>query len=502
MLPRTLRLTAVLVVVLLVPVALSSAQTATPIPDAPPPVTALNLPPIVNASIVPRRVVYLDTESTAGALVMVDATKSEDPEGQPLTYAHDVDGDGVFTPWFFRSEAAELVTMAGPFIATARVRDPLGAVSEQQIRMEARQFSRAHLPNSSFTAAFALVNGRPALAFDRADSLVLYASNDLWDGSGRWRVETALSVDPGKERLAVQPSGAPACQMQEVWGAAVIVCTFQLKSGAFKVRQLSNFDPGGGGEWFNSEVVQVSGNPAPTLGVINNSPAIIYFNSNALALLHHGWTGDPSAVMVGGYEFIWSEDVGSAPPATHSAVVSVGDGLTLPAFAYLNAAKAQLIYAVNQQADGRGRWDLIPVEGQGGDIGTPSLAMIAGRPAIAYRDGFKGHLKLAVADTADGRGKWKVTVVYPAPPASPRTQSLAVVDGRAGIAFEHETLGLLFAYDPGLDTGNYWPVAVVDHRPIVAGTASYHRSPVLTAIGGRPAIGYGGAFGVQFATAR
>mgnify|MGYP001125099086 CR=1 FL=1 len=98
------------------------------------------------------------------------------------------------------------------------------------------------------------------------------------------------------------------------------------------------------------------------------------------------------------------------------------------------------------------------------DTGRPALAMIAGRPAIAYRDGAKGHLKLAVNDSADGRGKWQVTVVYPGTPDGPRTQSLAAIDGRAGIAFEDATRGLLFAYDPGLPSGNYWPVALVDER--------------------------------------
>ncbi len=106
---------------------------------------AVNLPPIVNASVIPRRVVYLDSMPTAGAQLMVDATKSEDPEGQPLTYAHDVNGDGVFTPWFFRAEAAEPITMPGPFIVTGASRDPLGAVGEQQLQMLARQFSRSYI---------------------------------------------------------------------------------------------------------------------------------------------------------------------------------------------------------------------------------------------------------------------------------------------------------------------------------------------------------------------
>ena len=57
----------------------------------------------------------------------------------------------------------------------------------------------------------------------------------------------------------------------------------------------------------------------------------------------------------------------------------------------------------DRQPDGRGQWDIVPIEGQAGDIGAPSLAVIAGRPAVAYRDGAKGHLKLAVSEMSPMR---------------------------------------------------------------------------------------------------
>ncbi len=315
--------------------------------------------------------------------------------------------------------------------------------------------------------------------------------------SGRWTTVTVKPVNAVKEFLGVNVyKWGTACQMADIWGVA-LVCTFRMENGNYMLRYLVTDDPWSS-KWNDLEVVQVRGEPAPTLGQIASLPAVLYFNNNALALLVGSWGAEADAVMVGGgFELIWSEDVGAAPPATHSAVVGVGDDFALPAFVYLNVAKAQLIYAVNQQADGRGKWDYIPIEGQTGDIGAPSLAMIAGRPAIAYRDGRKGHLKLAVNDRADGRGKWQVTVVYPGTADGPRTQSLAAIDGRAGIAFEDAARGLLFAYDPGLQTGNYWPVAVVDHRSY----PTIRREPTLIAIDGRPAIGYG-PFSIQFAAAR
>ena len=500
MLPRSLCLSFAVLTVMLSPALLTAAQTATPVPDAPPAIAAaVNLPPIVNASISPRRVVYLDAAPTAGVQVMIDATKSEDPEGQPLEYAHDVNGDGAFTPWFFRAEASEPVTMPGPFVATVRVRDPLGAAGEQQLQMLARQFSRSHIRSTMNMSvpAFGLVTGRPAFVYEDENKNLVLTGNDLADGSGRWTTVTVKPVNAVKEFLGVDEyKWGTSCQMADIWGVALL-CTFRLENGSFMLRYLVS-DDAWSGKWTDWEVVPLRGEPAATLGQMANFPAVLYFNNGALALLAGTGSDQPDAVMLGsGFEFIWSEDVGAAPPAAHSAVVGVGDAFALPAFAYLNAAKAQLIYAVNQQADGRGKWELIPVEMQMGDTGRPALAMIAGRPAIAYRDGVKGHLKLAVNDSADGRGKWQVTVVYPGTPDGPRTQSLAAIDGRAGIAFEDATRGLLFAYDPGLPSGNYWPVALVDRLR----NPTLRRNPVLIAIDGRPAIGYG-PYSIQFATAR
>lgn len=500
---RPLRFVAVLVLVLLAPIALSAAQTTTPIPDAPPPVTATNLPPIVNALIVPRRVVYLDTASSAGAQVMLDAYKSEDPEGQPLTYAHDVNGDGVFTPWFFRSEASEMVTMAGPFVATARVRDPLGAVGEQQIHMQARQFSRSAIryTGNRSMPAFALVHGRPAFVYEDGDGNLVMTINDLVDGSGPWTTHMVKPFDVVRDWTGIdEVNWGASCQMAAPDAGAHLICTFEPERGGYTMRYLLSDDPMST-KWRDVEVATVSGVPAPTLGGVGGLPAVLYFNNNSLALLVATWGNTPDAVMASeAFELMWSTDVGTAPPATHSAVVPVGESLTLPAFAYLAANKAQLIYAVNQQADGRGRWDLVPIETQTGDIGTPSVAMVAGRPAIAYRDGAKGYLKLASSETPDGRGKWTVVVVDPAPADGPRTQSLAAIDGRASIAYEHATRGLLFAYDNGVRDAGYWPTAVVDHRTAPGNTA-YRRSPTLVAIDGRPAIGYG-PFGINYATAR
>ena len=70
----------------------------------------------------PRQVVYLGVDPGASAFVTLLAYDTVIPAGLTPDYSCDVDGDGAFTQWFFRDDCGEKVTMAGPFVATMRVR--------------------------------------------------------------------------------------------------------------------------------------------------------------------------------------------------------------------------------------------------------------------------------------------------------------------------------------------------------------------------------------------
>jgi hypothetical protein len=101
------------------------AQEPTPaVADQPPPACPSNLPPDVNATITPRRIVYLGSASGAGARVAIQAYKSQDPEGQPLLYSSDVDSEGTFTEFSLPAGSVELITMPGPFVAATLAHDP------------------------------------------------------------------------------------------------------------------------------------------------------------------------------------------------------------------------------------------------------------------------------------------------------------------------------------------------------------------------------------------
>lgn len=389
--------------------------------------------------------------------------------------------------------------MPGPWVAAARVLDPLGAIGVQPFHMDARRFRASTFANSrGAPSAVAIVAGRPAVVIQSGPGFQ-FAINDQADGGGRWDMSAVLPIDWSMQGPTVD---AP-CPLAVWLGHPHLACAHVAKGGALVLTHATNTLPDGSGTWDTGKLIQVRSDPAPTLGAAGDGLYLAYFQDRALTLLRYG-SRPLDAVVVGrGFELLWSTDVGSAPPASHSAVISVGDPPVLPAIAYLDAAKGQLVYAVNQKSDGRGRWDLVVVEPQQGDIGTPSLAMIGGRPAIAYRDGRKGYLKIAVAANPDGRGAWKVSVVdATTKPGGTRVQSLAEIDGRAGIAYEHETRGLLFAYDPERPTADYWPAAAIGAPPVPFTDGRYHLNPSLALVAGRPAIVYYSVDGMQFATAR
>jgi hypothetical protein len=455
-----------------------------------------NLPPEIVARTVPSRVVYLGSEPGATANVMIVATGTTDPDGQALDYACDANGDGVFTPWFFHEPCAENVTMAGPFVAELHVRDADKAIASQGFHMEARQFEHGYVDAGWGAPTLAVVAGRPAVTYMGSDGL-RFAINSQRDGGGAWTDAPVLPIDGSRQ--GPEPLFRP-CPLAVIAGRPAVACAYETGKG-WPVMFAQNARADGSGKWAAEEAVVLAGDSAPALGTIVAGPAIAYFQDGAVTLLVGQGAIGPDPVMVSkSFELLWSFDVGGAPPASHSGVVQVGGPAALPALAFLDAQKGVLTYAVNQQRDGRGKWDVVAVEPQTGDIGTPSLATVDGRPAIAYRDGARGPLKVAVASTANGLGAWTVKTVAPRAGAG-RGQALATIDGRLAVAYEDENRGLVFAYDPGADYGDYWPSAVVDAR-VVNFSQGFFMSPSLAMVAGRPGIAYNSVGGIQFTAAR
>lgn len=455
---------------------------------------APGLPPVISARIIPSRVVYLGSAPGSNAQVVIQATGTVDPEGKALEYGCDSDGDGVFTPWFFHEPCAETVTMAGPFVASLHVRDEDQAVTTQSFHMEARQFETAFLDTGWGAPALTTVAGRPALTYLGDDGL-MFAINSQRDGEGAWTSTQILPIDFS---LQTGETAYRPCPLALVAGRPAVACAYRT-TNAYPVMYAASDQSAGSGRWEIKKVIVLGDDSAPVLGIIQAGPAVTVFQDGAVTLLVGGIMVGSDAVMVSeDFELLTSFDVGPALPTAHSGMVTVGGKLALPALAFLDAKKGMLTYAVNQQSNGRGKWDTVAVEPQSGDIGAPVLAMLDGRPGIVYRDGAKGNLRVALAGTPDGRGAWKITVV--APRAAKLGHSLALIDGRPAVAFQDDDHQLLFAYDPGFDNGQYWPSAVVDVWPSWAGDG--YLSPSLALIAGRPAIVYNQIGGTAFAAAR
>ena len=125
--------------------------------------------------------------------------------------------------------------------------------------------------------------------------------------------------------------------------------------------------------------------------------------------------------------------------------------------------------------------------------------MLNGRPGIAFRDYLTGRLKIALATTADGQGEWTVQEQDTSTqPKTHRGQSLALIDGRPAVAYQHDTQGILFAYDSGRPNLGQWPSLTIG-RPVVAGMGG---TPSLAQVAGRPAVAYADGVGIKFVMAR
>jgi hypothetical protein len=402
--------------------------------------------------------------------------------------------------------------MPGPFLAAMKARDAGGAAVTEYFQMVARQFQRQSTGLWVWgPPAMTMVAGRPALMGTDGDSTLVFAINSQADGSGAW---TISPVDPTStmEKAALCP-----CTLDGTTGRPLVVYTDASEPRSVRFGMSTRAD--GSGKWHTEQVVAVADEAAPTLGVFAGKPVVLYYQDEALTLLRRnpespaepkpflgGLLGLFSSQPEGAkWDLLWSWDVGNTGPDMHSALIQVGDPPRLPALAYYDAPRAQLAYAVNQKPDGTGKWDVVTIDSNVGAVGAPSLAMLDGRPGIAYRASSRGELRVAMATNPDGRGTWKIIPIDARTTGDgvttagwPLTQSLALIDGRPAVAYEHATRGLVFSYHPGQDIGAYWPSVTVDMPALQAG-GMY---PALALADGRPAIAYTSDWGVQFASAR
>ena len=441
----------------------------------------------------PRQIVYLGVDPGASVFVTLLAYDTVIPAGLTPDYSCDVDGDGAFTPWFFRNDCGEKVTMAGPFVATMRVRAAGREPASAALHMQARQFEAAYVDvGQQDWPALAVVAGRPAIAYRDANAGLKFAINASADGSGAW-TDTVVDARSGIE--------CP-CTLAVVGGHPTIAYADANQETLVVAR---NARADGSGAWETWELGGEGAFAYPTLTTVDGKPAVSYYHGGAIDLLVNEAADGSGSYRTDGVDGTRysSEGVpgirigvggGLAGP---NATALVGDPPTLTALVAYDNNKAELVYKVQRRAPDKG-WTTVRLGDKTRNANFPTLAMLNGRPGIAFRDYLTGRLKIALATTADGQGEWTVQDQDTSlQPKKHLGQSLALIDGRPAVAYTHDTQGVLFAYDSGRPDSGFWPSVAVG-REGVAGTGT----PSLAQVAGRPAVVYADGAGIRFVRAR
>jgi hypothetical protein len=160
----------------------------------------------------------------------------------------------------------------------------------------------------------------------------------------------------------------------------------------------------------------------------------------------------------------------------------------------------ELIFAINQAADGRGSWATSVVDTNGTWI-YPSLAEVNGRPAVAYRRNSTGHIKFAVNSEPDGSGTWSVQVVELG--GGGLRPSLVEVDGRPAFCalatwdscnpkWCNPHQDLKFYINSAPDGSGAWTITTVTNgwRDTYNGVWNDISDCAMAIVNGRPAIAY------------
>jgi len=320
------------------------------------------------------------------------------------------------------------------------------------------------------------VAGRPAITYYRArDSegklvrRAVFAINDYPDASREWStmVFPYLVFDP----VIVQSAIA---------GRPVLASTGSFPPVTFGM----NREPDASGVWNVISILyefpwnQIS---QASLAEVDGRPAISFASRGmrgpvfALSVYPDGsgpWrTFQVDHILDDSYNYSWTP-----------ALAIIGGR---PAIAYCVETDAfvELRFAMSEEVDGTGRWNLYTVDDEG-DVGQwyCSLAEVDGRPAISYYDATQGYLKYAINSVDDGSGEWTVMEIDKSADAG-RYSSLVVVDDRPAISYLDGSSRLKYAHATTDDGTAEWHVLELTPGAGMQG-------PSMAVVSDRPAVSY------------
>ena len=317
---------------------------------------------------------------------------------------------------------------------------------------------------TAFHLSLAVVGGVPMVAYyPLADRVLKLAVASQADGLGSWNIQV---VDPdsntGRNPSLLEVQGRPAIAYRDPNENAL---NFAINSAA-----------DGSGSWSFSTITTGAGY-YPSLAIIDGRPAVAYRGPGLLQLAQNDQPDGLGSWTI--------QNVTSANDPGWSASLAIVGGL--PQVAHYARQNGTPVLSVNDQPDASGSWTSYEVIPGGSSPGLGlSAAFINGRPAASFLDFASGELLFALNDQPDGSGTWQVVntgqtgdLTNP----SYSITSLAEVGGVPMIAFSTST-GLELVVNDQPDGSGTWTKYTVD--PSGLGTSM----PSLMEIDGRPAIAY------------
>ena len=434
--------------------------------------SGVNAPPV--AMLVASRARFVSADEVA-----LDASQSYDPEGGAVEYAWDFWGTGSYGQFSSSATATHTYpSTGGPWLAGVRARDDQGNVDESKALLRAASPTVSTQVETQADGyddiSLAQIGGRPAVAYyeGTTDSLRFTIAQDA-DGSGAWDVYSVDSTGGFGVGVSLQEvDGRPAIAYYE---RNVLELRFAILATAGAYGDGPTF-------W---DTYTVDDRYAETglhcsLAVVAGRPAIAYTCTEA--------TGPSSQLEFaisqlvdgsGAWDRYTIEADGTNWIGGHPSLAVV-EGRPAISYAWIDATftTGRLQFARSPTTDGSGIWQVVTVDAAAADPRYTSLAVIDGRPAVSYFDDDTRAMRFAICQTADGSGAWSPVDLEA---NANYHSSLALVDGKAAVAYRGYNTNLKFAANPSIDATGTWSV-----EELALGIDNVS----LAVVGGRPAIAY------------